>query len=193
MTDRSGAVLRYRIDAADRIVAVSDNWLAFARRNGAPQLTPDAVLGRSLWGFVADRETVDLSRMIFDRVRAGTSEAVLPFRCNSPRIRRDLEMSLRPTDGHELEICTSVVREHAGGYVALLDPGAPRSDDIVKACSWCNRIELPEQGWVEVDAAVRQLGLFAGPLTPRVSHGICPDCVARTRAALERTDDPAPL
>ncbi len=185
MTDRNGAVLRYRIDAADRIVAVSDNWLAFARRNGAPHLTPDAVLGRSLWGFIADQETVALSRMIFNRVRAREAEAVLPFRCNSPRIRRDLEMSVRSADGHGLEINTAIVREHAGAYVALLDPAAPRSDEIVKACSWCNRIELPERGWVEVDVAVRQLGLFAGPLTPRISHGICPDCVARTGAALE--------
>ena len=188
MTNRSGTVLRYRIDAADRIVAVSDNWLEFARRNGAPHLTPDAVLGRSLWAFVADQETVALSRMIFNRVRAKTSEAVLPFRCSSPRTRFDLEMSVRPAGGRGLEIRTAIVREHAGDYMALLDPAAPRSDDIVKACSWCNRIELPERGWVEVDVAVRRLGLFAGPLTPRVSHGICPDCVRRTRAALEGDD-----
>lgn len=187
MTDLTGTALGYRIDAADRIVAVSDNWLDFARRNGAPHLTPDAVLGRSLWGFIADQETVDLSRMIFNRVRARTVPAVLPFRCNSPRRRRDLEMSVRPIDDHGLEIQTKIVREHAGDYVPLLDPAAPRSNDIVKACSWCNRIELPEHGWVDVDAAVRRLALFAGPLTPRISHGICPDCAERTRAALNQT------
>lgn len=188
MTELTGMVLWYRIDAVDRIVAVSDNWLLFARRNGAPHLAPDAVLGQSLWGFISDQETVALSRMIFDHVRRQAMRVDLPFRCDSPHSRRDLQMSVRPHDGHDLDIRTEIVREEQRPYMPLFDPAAPCSDETIIACSWCKRIQTATQVWVEVDVAVQELGLFDAPLTPQVSHGICPDCFDQTRAQLAGGD-----
>lgn len=37
----------YQLDPNDVIVSVSDDWLAFARENGASELDADAVVGKS--------------------------------------------------------------------------------------------------------------------------------------------------
>ena len=62
-------IFRYRVDARDRLVFVDPLWLAFARENGAADLTEQRVIGRSLWDFVADAETIRLYRELHARVR----------------------------------------------------------------------------------------------------------------------------
>jgi len=53
-------------------------------------------------------------------------------------------------------------------------------------CSWCKRVPDGSGRWLEVEEAVAELGLMAGPHLPRVSHGICPAC---GKAILEVLDD----
>ena len=61
---------RYRVDATDRINWVDSWWLAFARENGASELTADSVIGRSLWDFVSGADTRRLFKAIHERVRS---------------------------------------------------------------------------------------------------------------------------
>ncbi len=65
-------------------------------------------------------------------------------------------------------------------YASLLDVNAPRSDALLAICSWGKRIELPEDGWTEVEPGVRKLDLFGDAPVPQLSHGVCPDCEKRT-------------
>ena len=57
----------------------------------------------------------------------------------------------------------------------LLDPEAPRGEEVLPMCGWCDRFEV-EGEWVEVEEAARRLRLFARPDLPALSHGICAEC-----------------
>ena len=72
----------YRLDPHDAIEWVSEDWLAFARENGAAELEPNSVLGKKLWEFIADERTRQLYRDVFTMVRATDQPKVVPFRCD---------------------------------------------------------------------------------------------------------------
>ena len=54
----------YCIDGRDRIVFMNEASHAFAKANGAPQLTR-GVIGRSLWDFISGRELRTLWSELF--------------------------------------------------------------------------------------------------------------------------------
>ena len=59
MQDRQDKrIFLWAIDPEDKIIRVNEDWLAFARENEAPHLTPDAVINRPLWDFVSGGETI---------------------------------------------------------------------------------------------------------------------------------------
>lgn len=70
--------LAYWIDDYDQIVCVSTNWLDYARANGAPGLTLEAVLKRPISEFVTDNETSAFYRLLLERIRTHGQPAKLP-------------------------------------------------------------------------------------------------------------------
>lgn len=178
-SDREPAIrpaFHYRVDSDDRIRFVSAEWLAFAQDNAAPTLGPDAVLGQSLWKFVAGRETQHLYRLLFAAARREERILTVPFRCDSPSTRRFMELEIAPLADAALSISASLLREESRSPVELLDPRAPRSDDFVVICSWCKRVLVPPDEWAEVEAAIRGLGLFEATRLPSLTHGLCGAC-----------------
>jgi hypothetical protein len=167
------------IDAADKVVHVNDDWLAFAAENTAPQLTAFSVLGRHIWRFIEGQETSYLYEQIFDRVRAGQSPVTFPFRCDSPDCRRFMEMTLSPLSGGAIQFSSHIIREERRHSVNLLDASRDRSGEFLKICSWCKRIYIPERGWEEIEAAIEPLDLFGHRSMPRMTHSIC-DCCYET-------------
>jgi hypothetical protein len=166
------------IDAADNLVCVNDAWLAFARENGVSQLSREAVLNQPLRGFIADRETWHLTEIIIKNIRAGKSCAPLPFRCDSPHCRRFLEMELALLPQAAVEFRSRILKEEPRSRLDILDPDMDRSEDFLRICSWCKRVHVEGLGWVEAEVAVERLNLFAGARLPRLTHGICEDCLA---------------
>jgi hypothetical protein len=65
--------VRYRIDREDRLVELNAGWLTFAAENGGQALQPSAVIGQSLWKFVADPTTRQLYEAMVLRLRQGES------------------------------------------------------------------------------------------------------------------------
>jgi len=51
-----------------------------------------------------------------------------------------------------------------------------RTDELLKMCSWCNRLHC-DQDWLPLEEAINYLGLFGSSHLPRITHGICPTCV----------------
>ncbi len=172
---------RYQVDSRDRIRFVDTAWLDFARQNNAAELTEAAVIGQSLWEFIAGRETQHLYRLIFDAVRKERKIATVPFRCDSPECRRYMELSITLLPGDGLEFLVSLIREELRAYVALLDPNVPREEDFVTVCSWCKRVFLPDDDWVEVETGVRHLQLFSDEALPQITHGMCETCASAFR------------
>jgi hypothetical protein len=182
---RGGAAagIAYSIDAADRIISVSDDWAPFALENGGAELHPDKVLGRPLWDFVTGFAVRDLYRMILRRVRSGFPVSY-EIRCDAPHCRRTIRIHLEMSrDGH-VHFRTELVRIEPRAAVALLDAGAPRGVEVLRICSWCKKVHIPPDAWVEVEEAVVRLGLFGASEVPQLSHGICRPCVDRVATAL---------
>src|SRR5947209_973097 len=84
---------RFPYRVADRLVEVNDAWTRFAHNNGAPELAPDAVLGRSLWTFIADPTTRRLYEALVARAREGSPRTV-PYRCDVPAAKRLMRMTI---------------------------------------------------------------------------------------------------
>lgn len=167
---------RYAVDDANRIVEVDEAWLRFARQNDAPGLDRDAVLGASLWTFISDQEMCLLYEAILERVRRGQLRVTIPFRCDSPAVRRFMELEMVPAVEGVIHLNSRLLRREEREPVPLLDRDVARSDKMLYMCSWCKRIEFSELEWVEVEAAVARLDLFGERPVPRISHGICPSC-----------------
>lgn len=164
------------LDDADRIVAVNDEWESFARENDAPQLTRDAVLNRPIWEFITTGETQAIYELIIRRVRTGQTTIWVPFRCDSPDRRRFMEMEVAPLPGGQVRLSSRILhlesRPTVGGWNAPREAG----QRIVSVCSWCKRVEIRPQVWVEVEDAISLLKPALGQAEPGLSHGFCERC-----------------
>lgn len=176
----------YRIDADNRITVVSGNWLSFARENGAEESChPKAILNRPIWEFIDGHETRHLYEIILARLRKAGRPVTVPFRCDAPDKRRYLALAMVPSRDNDIDFYSSIIREESREPVALLSLDAPRSDEIIKMCSTCKKIELGGNRWVEVEVGVVELQLFEAEKLPRISHGLCGDCYNNWVASFE--------
>ncbi|HEY6554556.1 MAG TPA: sensor histidine kinase, partial [Vicinamibacteria bacterium] len=109
------------LDAADTIIAVDEAWLDFARANGAPELTREAVVGRPLRPFIAGAETGELATLLVATARRGGAALVVPFRCDSVDERRFMTMTLAAEAGGGVHVCCRLDRAETRAAVPLLD------------------------------------------------------------------------
>lgn len=169
-------VFVYHIDHADQITDVDNEWLDFAARNGAPELTRDHVLNKELWQFVSDPDTQLIYRMLFDAVRTKLRPISVTYRCDSPMLRRYMELTCLPRPKLGIELRSCIIREEPRPRAPILDREQPRSDEVATLCAWCKRYKVSEFDWREIDDAVTQLEFFSSPKLPQLSHGMCPTC-----------------
>ena len=95
----------YRIDASDTITYVNPEWIRFAEANDAPDLTADAVVGKSIWAFIHGADTQSLYKELFRNLRSHPSEIMIPFRCDSPTIIRRRLFNTEPVPRLEETVC----------------------------------------------------------------------------------------
>lgn len=184
MAEQSDArVFIHTVDAAGNIVAVNGEWVEFARENGAPELVRESVVGRAIWEFMEGRETRHISRLLLDKVRSTGKSLSLPYRCDSPALRRFMEMEIVPVGGGAVEFRSRLLDVEPRDPVLLLDPHAGRGEEFLTVCSWCRRARVSSV-WVELDEAVKMLDLFSSAALPQLTHGICQDC---SRLVSEKT------
>jgi hypothetical protein len=178
------AACAYELDRKRRIVALDEAWSRFATANGAPELAAPRPLGTPLFAYIRDSVTKHLYEQIFNRVTLTGGPATVPLRCDSPSLRRHLELHVSPLAAGGLRLYTTVVREEPRQGVPLLDQAAEHSaDEFVRMCSWCKRVEH-ESAWFEAEEVVNVLRLFERDVMPSITHGICPSCEALVTAGL---------
>jgi len=167
--------LSYAIDEHDHIVRVDDGYYRFAEENGWREA--GSSLGRSLWDYVAGNELRKLQRLLVRRVRDGATGVELPFRCDGPGVRREMNIRIAARPGGRAVLFAARLRseEERDAPQPLLDPLAPRAGGPLAMCGWCDRFEVDGE-WVEVEEAARRLELFNRPELPPLSHGVCPEC-----------------
>lgn len=174
--------LSYAIDEHDHLIRVDEGYYRFAEENGWADA--GSSLGRSLWDYVAGRELVKLQRLLVRRVRDEVGDVELPFRCDAPAVRRQMDIRIVARPGGRVVLFSARLRAEQERDLPqrLLDPATPRSDEMLEMCGWCDRFEVDGE-WVEVEEAARRLELFNRQRLPALSHGICPDCNAMLLAA----------
>jgi hypothetical protein len=168
--------IEYRIDCQDLLIYVSDSWTEFALANGSPDLVSERVIGKPLLSFVSDPETRHLYQIILKRVRTREIPVVVTLRCDSPDLRRFLQLITSRLPNQEIQFLSRTLRTEPRDSMPLLDRNSHRSSKYLRICSWCKRVLLANDQWVEVEEAVMQLELFCLDALPRLTHGVCPAC-----------------
>lgn len=179
---------RYRVDADDQIDWVDEYWLAFAAENGATELDQSAVRGRKLWDFIGGDVTREVYSRLHDRVRSSGRTAVLPFRCDSPSIRRHMRLTVSCGPSGTLLYDSLLVRAEPRRWIGLIDPRRPRSDDVMEMCSFCKRAFVQPLGWLDLEDAYVSLRLFEVQHAPELRYVVCPRCEGTTHEACALVD-----
>ena len=107
----------YRIDAVDRISAVSSDWQDEAERLGAPERTARRVVGRPIWHFFEGEATFLRYATLFETVRqTSQSQAIWVEEAG-----RTLELTLQPMRNQSINI-VSRADVAATAQIPLRDP-----------------------------------------------------------------------
>jgi len=184
-----GEDVSYVVDGEDRIESVSAGWVKFALANHGTHLLPPDILGVRLWDAIRDPTTRDVYRALLRRVRQGAGPVRFRIRCDSPGIRRLLDMEISGGEGEKIVFGIRTTAEQPRPSIPLLNNHRMSQKGILAICSWCMRIHTGEEEWLEVEAAIAEVVRFDQEDLPRLSHGMCPDCYAAVNRSLEQSRD----
>ncbi len=121
--------------------------------------------------------------MLVRRIRGEARSVDLPFRCDGPDVRREMDIHIAARSSGRFVLFSARLRsEQPRDFQPLLAGEAPRGEEALTMCGWCDRFLVGEE-WVEVEEAVARLGLFKLAEMPAISHGVCPDCTEMLMAA----------
>lgn len=183
--DREPQVIEYVVRPDWTVVEIRGAWDDFARENDGWGLAVGDVVGRDLWDFISGPET----RLLYDSLVARVGRTRKPirfnFRCDAPTLRRHMRMDLVREGSENVRFISRVLREEPRPAQPLLSAEIPRADETLVMCSWCKRVRLDDDRWVEVEEYVEDSGLMERARLPRLSHGLCPRCGAEMDALID--------
>lgn len=162
----------YVVDAEDRVTAVCPQWDQVAvQGQGSERAMASGVIGLPLNRFISG----DATRMFMDAalqaVRLTGRPRTLQHRCDTPTVRRRLEMTLVPLGGGGVRIEHRLIerQSRARTLVCETDAGSVNAKaEPVWRCSLCLRIQRAGLPWQasELLASARLV----------VRYTVCPRC-----------------
>ncbi|MDQ1363759.1 MAG: hypothetical protein QG652_1621 [Pseudomonadota bacterium] len=167
----------YTIDHDDRLVYLNDVWDRFALENASGHLTGERIRNQRLWDFIADAETRHLHQVLVKRIRTRQVPVQLPFRCDSPSVRRYMMMEMVPAPEAAVEYRCTVLRIEQRAPVLFMEQKGWRGDTLIRMCSWCKKVHTGEDVWMEIEDAIQELQLFERKRLPEISHTMCDECL----------------
>ena len=173
-------IISYTVDKTDTIVAVSGLWDEFARDNGGEKSQASAVIGRKLDQFINGDATRMFVRTMIMSARTLKRPIYRPYRCDSSKDKRFMEMTILPQENGMVELVHRELHHEplAQKIPHIVAPLGASHNSLLKRCSLCNRIEI--QGiWSEIDEALNTNRLEPGTRSLKVVYGVCPDCLTR--------------
>lgn len=178
---------RYCVDADDLLIEVDALWLAFARENGAAELTAASVLGRSLWDFMEGAAIRAVYEVIHKRVRSSGKSAAFPFRCDSPTLKRYMRMTITCAKADQLTYESHILRVEPQRLQVVLDANQQRSESFLTICSCCKKAMLESVGWLEIEDLALAVGILESDNIPQLCHSICPDCFKTMSSSVDNS------
>jgi hypothetical protein len=181
---------RYVIDEEDRIVSVSDNWTEFALENNAGEgVIPPDVIGRSLFDYIPDEDTKGVYKIILDSIRETRSRLKIPINCDSPDLRRKIDIDIKWRADNGIEFISRIVNMEKRDPVNILDPTFKRSKQHLRICSFCKKIEVEIDRFMETEKAIKYLDIFKSDVFPELHQVVCMDCVQRVSDSIQEMKD----
>ena len=173
----------YRIDELGQLVWANDTWDTFAQENGSVGVNRSRLYGRNLFDFVSDPVVRQIYTAIIGRARSGRAVR-FRYRCDAPTRRREFEMEIHASSLSEVEFASTLIQETERAAVSLFDvTPAAAEGEMLRLCSWCHAVSETPGRWIPLEEAIQSVWVSA---RPRVSHGICPACVQKMLAQLDR-------
>ena len=165
----------YHIDASDVFCHTNEAWRCFAVENQGDRIM--SVIGRSLWEFIQGDEVRHLYREILSDLRRRGGTSTFPFRCDAPKLARELSMQIRSLADGSIEFQSTLIRswpQTPRPVSTAMSTSVSSSAPLLQMCSWCKQVKVGDQ-WKDADVAIAELGLFV-TTPPQITHGICKKC-----------------
>jgi hypothetical protein len=178
--------VEYAIDPEDRLIHFGGDWNQFARENDGATLTPENLHMHNLFDYIQDPASNQLWRFIIQRVRDAQNFTEFDYRCDSAVLKRFMKMRVSFANGN-VHFKSTVMRIAERPEVKILERAPAPGEEMLIVCSWCRKVKITEDNWLEPEVAVKNLGLFEMELLPGLSHGICPECMLQAMAQFEKT------
>jgi len=167
----------YQIDQNDFLVFFNDQWDLFAQDNDGPHLKSENIYNRKIWDFIHDAETRHLHETLLKRVRSNNTILNMPFRCDSPTLRRFMEMDILLQVDGKIEYRCRVIKTQLRNAVQVVAGNIQEERPFLRMCSWCKKIDVGNNSWVEIEDGIAFLGLLSQAIVPQISHTICEICL----------------
>ena len=184
--DYSGSFTLFRIDRENRVEAVNHEWDGIAPIIEGQRLLAQLDGGKQFKDCFDDVSIRFLFKSLVERARLGQG-ATFDYRSDTAEQRRWYTMEIESPDGEIVEFRS---REKKTEPMRLRRENAEEAtleEFFVRLCSWCQKVAVPPDDWLPVEAAMEILDAMGGDRFPQVTHSICPCCqknlIAETRAA----------
>jgi hypothetical protein len=175
-------VISYTLDKAGVIVAVNNKWDEFARDNDGEKILSGKIIGKKLDQFIHGDVTRMFVRAMIMSARTLKRPVYRPYRCDSPQLKRFMEMTVLPQDAGTVEVIHRQLHSEpiVNKFSIRAAPEGSGSilSSFIKRCSLCNRVKA-KGIWSEIDEAVEESRLDPPASTLKVIYGVCPDCLVR--------------
>lgn len=176
--------ISYSIDKNNIIRSIDTHFIAFANANGWDSAESD-VIDRHLGEFISGNEIKLLTEKLIEKVRITKRPISIPYRCDSPDVRRYLEMRLQLYPDNQILFANRILRVIPQDLPSYSFSRSTDCKDSISVCSWCNQAKLKENQWVDIDVAIKTLDLMAGDPKLKITHGLCNSCQATLTKASE--------
>ena len=139
VVSQDSVIITYIIDEIDHIVEVGGDWDEFASKNNGETILKENVESNEIWHFIKDSGVRYLYRVMIEKIRKLGGRIEFPFRCDSCVVRRFMKLEIEPYPNDTVRFVSTVLNEEERPRIDMMDPALPKSDEIVRICSWCKK------------------------------------------------------
>jgi len=165
----------YWIDGTDTIVKVNQVWDHFALGNdGGDSVLSSKVVGRNVFDFISGDETRMYLGALLQHARFLNKTLVRPYRCDSPALRRYMEMQVSPDEGDLVRLDHVLLRAEPYEVPVVYRYEDNPDVEALFRCSVCSDLQVGDRWFAPEDARIL-CGL--APEKPlAVRYAVCPSC-----------------
>ena len=163
----------YWLNHSYEIIGVNSEWDRFALSNGGDDILSHLIIGKPLFAFIMGDSTRMFVDNLLRRARIPHHDVCKSYRCDSPDLKRYMEMRIIPESPQVLRLEHTMLRQEATMPPVFYQYN-PTIHHPYRRCSVCNKV-LYRYIWNEGSDLIHSL-----PQPPAhpidVVYHVCPHC-----------------